>query len=90
MATRPRWREFLDERAGLSELTRHALDEPVPGGARWAYVFGKWRDTAQHRLPAVAQGWKRAGLGQPVKRTLLAGPEELLINAGGVEARFRR
>ena len=32
--------EFLDERTGYKALLRHALDEPVKGGARWAYVFG--------------------------------------------------
>src|SRR5579871_2227658 len=32
--------EWLDERVGWRALVRAALDEPVPGGARWAYVFG--------------------------------------------------
>lgn len=32
--------DWLDERAGLTGLTRSALDEPIRGGARWAYVFG--------------------------------------------------
>ena len=32
--------EFFDERTGYKALVRHALDEPVKGGARWAYVFG--------------------------------------------------
>lgn len=31
---------WLDRRAGLNELLRMALDEPIPGGARLAYVFG--------------------------------------------------
>jgi ubiquinol-cytochrome c reductase cytochrome b subunit len=31
---------WLDERAGLRKLWRGALDEPIRGGARWAYVFG--------------------------------------------------
>ena len=31
---------FLDDRTGYKALVRHALDEPVTGGARWAYVFG--------------------------------------------------
>jgi ubiquinol-cytochrome c reductase cytochrome b subunit len=31
---------WLDRRAGLSELWRALADEPVPGGARWRYVFG--------------------------------------------------
>jgi ubiquinol-cytochrome c reductase cytochrome b subunit len=31
---------WFDERMGWQQLMRHALDEPVPGGARWAYVLG--------------------------------------------------
>jgi ubiquinol-cytochrome c reductase cytochrome b subunit len=32
--------EWLDERAGVGSLLRAALDEPIPGGASLAYVFG--------------------------------------------------
>ncbi|MCK6591694.1 MAG: cytochrome b6, partial [Polyangiaceae bacterium] len=32
--------DWLNERTGHRELLRHALDEPVVGGARWMYVFG--------------------------------------------------
>jgi ubiquinol-cytochrome c reductase cytochrome b subunit len=41
-STRPRGRffEWLDRRTGIDSLLREALDEPIPGGARWAYVFG--------------------------------------------------
>ena len=31
---------WIDERTGVSHLWRGALDEPIRGGARWAYVFG--------------------------------------------------
>jgi len=31
---------WLDERIGHRKLLREMLDEPIPGGARWAYVFG--------------------------------------------------
>ena len=31
---------WLDERTGIDSLLHEALDEPIPGGARWAYVFG--------------------------------------------------
>ncbi len=31
---------FLEDRTSYRVLLRHALDEPVKGGARWAYVFG--------------------------------------------------
>ena len=32
--------DWLDERTGIKQLTSEALDEPIRGGARWAYVFG--------------------------------------------------
>jgi ubiquinol-cytochrome c reductase cytochrome b subunit len=35
-----RFRVWLDRRTGLDSLLRTALDEPVPGGARFAYIFG--------------------------------------------------
>jgi ubiquinol-cytochrome c reductase cytochrome b subunit len=34
------FRGWLDRRTGLDSLLRVALDEPVPGGARLAYIFG--------------------------------------------------
>ncbi|MEY2393716.1 MAG: ubiquinol-cytochrome c reductase cytochrome b subunit, partial [Acidobacteriaceae bacterium] len=33
------WR-WLNRRIGLDDLLRSTLDEPIPGGARFAYVFG--------------------------------------------------
>src|SRR6266498_1911434 len=33
-------REWLEQRTGLRKLLHEALDEPIPGGPRWAYVFG--------------------------------------------------
>lgn len=35
-----RFINWLDKRTGIRKLTHEALDEPIPGGARWAYVFG--------------------------------------------------
>src|ERR1700751_4316829 len=32
--------EWFDRRTGIGSLLHDALDEPIPGGARWAYVFG--------------------------------------------------
>ncbi len=32
--------DWLDDRTGMRKLTRQALDERVPGGARWRYVWG--------------------------------------------------
>lgn len=31
---------WLEERTGYRGVVREALDEPIPGGARWRYVFG--------------------------------------------------
>ena len=32
--------DWLDDRTGFRALLREALEEPIPGGARWRYVFG--------------------------------------------------
>jgi len=32
--------DWVDTRTGIRDVTRTVLDEPIPGGARWAYVFG--------------------------------------------------
>jgi len=32
--------DWLDDRTGFRDLMQEALDEPIPGGARWRYVFG--------------------------------------------------
>src|SRR5271168_3691556 len=32
--------KWIDHRTGLDDLLRSALDEPIPGGARFAYIFG--------------------------------------------------
>jgi ubiquinol-cytochrome c reductase cytochrome b subunit len=32
--------DWLDRRTGISSLLHEVLDEPIPGGARWAFVFG--------------------------------------------------
>jgi ubiquinol-cytochrome c reductase cytochrome b subunit len=34
------FREWLNRRTGLDDLLRTALYEPIPGGARFAYIFG--------------------------------------------------
>lgn len=34
------FRQWLNRRTGLDDLLRTALDEPIPGGARLAYIFG--------------------------------------------------
>ena len=37
---RSAFRQWCDERAGVDHGLKVLLDEPIPGGARWAYVFG--------------------------------------------------
>src|SRR5256714_12663417 len=37
---RQRAYRWFDRRAGIGSLMHEALEEPIPGGARWAYVFG--------------------------------------------------
>jgi ubiquinol-cytochrome c reductase cytochrome b subunit len=37
---RNRLATWLDHRIGWRQLMATALDEPIPGGSRWAYVFG--------------------------------------------------
>ena len=32
--------DWIDDRTGYRALMHEALDEPIPGGARWRYVFG--------------------------------------------------
>lgn len=32
--------DWLDDRTGFRALLHEALEEPIPGGARWRYVFG--------------------------------------------------
>jgi ubiquinol-cytochrome c reductase cytochrome b subunit len=32
--------DWLDDRTGIRHLMKEALEEPIPGGARWRYVFG--------------------------------------------------
>jgi ubiquinol-cytochrome c reductase cytochrome b subunit len=31
---------WLDERTGIDAILHETLDEPIPGGANWAYIFG--------------------------------------------------
>jgi ubiquinol-cytochrome c reductase cytochrome b subunit len=35
-----RFWKWLDDRSGIDEMLHVALDEPIPGGARYAYIFG--------------------------------------------------
>jgi ubiquinol-cytochrome c reductase cytochrome b subunit len=35
-----RFYSWFNKRTGIRNIMRASLDEPVPGGARWAYIFG--------------------------------------------------
>lgn len=37
---RTRLVNWLDQRTGIHSLLHESLDEPIPGGASWAYIFG--------------------------------------------------
>jgi ubiquinol-cytochrome c reductase cytochrome b subunit len=42
-APETRWDRFyhwLDHRTGIRGVLHYSLSEPIPGGARWAYIFG--------------------------------------------------
>jgi ubiquinol-cytochrome c reductase cytochrome b subunit len=39
-APRGRFLRWVDDRTGYRAALREALEEPIPGGARWRYVFG--------------------------------------------------
>jgi ubiquinol-cytochrome c reductase cytochrome b subunit len=47
--------DWFDERTGYRDLLRHALDEPVAGGARWAYVWGSALTVTL--ITQVVTGW---------------------------------
>ncbi|MGC1362670.1 MAG: cytochrome b N-terminal domain-containing protein [Silvibacterium sp.] len=32
--------KWMDQRTGINSLLHETLDEPIPGGASWAYIFG--------------------------------------------------
>jgi ubiquinol-cytochrome c reductase cytochrome b subunit len=40
LVQRGAFRKWCDERAGIDSVLEVMLNEPIPGGARWAYVFG--------------------------------------------------
>ena len=40
VSLRSRALDWVDARTGVRSLMKKTLEEPIPGGARWAYVFG--------------------------------------------------
>ena len=59
---------WLGQRTGAPDVIRHALDAPIPGGARWRYVLGSaltacFLIEAVHRASADARLQPVVGLG---------------------------
>lgn len=40
VSLRSRVLDWVDARTGVRSMMKETLEEPIPGGARWAYVFG--------------------------------------------------
>ena len=59
--------DWLDERTGHRKLLAEALDEPLPGGARWAYGWGSAL-TLSFLVQAVT-GWLLMTVYQPSATT---------------------
>jgi ubiquinol-cytochrome c reductase cytochrome b subunit len=70
--------DWLDERVGWRELVRHALEEPIPGGARWAYIFGSVL-VGSIALQAIT-GWAMMAYYSPSATTAWASVEHLNYN----------
>ena len=67
--------EWLDQRIGHRALIKHALEEPVPGGARWAYIFGSVL-VGCITLQAIT-GWAMMAFYSPSATTAWASVEHL-------------
>ena len=70
--------DWLDERVGWRDLVQHALEEPIPGGARWAYIFGSVL-VGSIALQAIT-GWAMMAYYSPSATTAWASVEHLNNN----------
>jgi ubiquinol-cytochrome c reductase cytochrome b subunit len=73
--------DWLDRRTGYRALVRHALDEPVPGGARWAYIWGSVL-VGCIALQAIT-GWAMMAFYAPSATTAWASVEHLTYGVSG-------
>jgi ubiquinol-cytochrome c reductase cytochrome b subunit len=73
--------DWLDARTGYRALVAHALDEPVPGGARWAYIWGSVL-VACIALQAIT-GWAMMAYYAPSATTAWASVEHLTYGVSG-------
>jgi ubiquinol-cytochrome c reductase cytochrome b subunit len=67
--------DWLDARVGHRALIKHALDEPIPGGPRWAYIFGSIL-VGSIALQAIT-GWAMMAYYAPSATTAWASVEHL-------------
>jgi ubiquinol-cytochrome c reductase cytochrome b subunit len=73
--------DWLDARTGYRALLSHALDEPVPGGARWAYIWGSVL-VGCITLQAIT-GWAMMAYYAPSATTAWASVEHLTYGVSG-------
>jgi len=73
--------DWLDARTGYRAVVAHALDEPVPGGARWAYIFGSVL-VGCITLQAIT-GWAMMAYYAPAATTAWASVEHLTYGVSG-------
>src|SRR5882762_8164320 len=81
MNGRSRIGDWLDARTGYRALVTHALDEPVPGGARWAYIWGSVL-VGCITLQAIT-GWAMMAYYAPSATTAWASVEHLTYGVSG-------
>jgi ubiquinol-cytochrome c reductase cytochrome b subunit len=73
--------DWLDARTGYRAFVTHALDEAVPGGARWAYIFGSVL-VGCIALQAIT-GWAMMAYYAPSATTAWASVEHLTYAVSG-------
>ena len=73
--------DWLDSRTGYRALLVHALDEPVPGGARWAYIWGSVL-VGCITLQAIT-GWAMMAYYAPSATTAWASVEHITYGVSG-------
>jgi ubiquinol-cytochrome c reductase cytochrome b subunit len=73
--------DWLDTRTGYRAVVAHSLEEPVPGGARWAYIFGSVL-VGCITLQAIT-GWAMMAYYAPSATTAWASVEHLTYGVSG-------
>ena len=73
--------DWFDERTGYRALVKHSLEEPVPGGARWAYIFGSVL-VGCIALQAIT-GWTLMAYYAPSATTAWASVEHITYGVSG-------